>query len=45
MAQESEYGSVKKMAQGGDDAELLKEKANKFFKGSFSILSRLWSLS
>lgn len=33
MAHHLEYGSVKKMAEGGDDAELLKEKANKYFKG------------
>ncbi|CAJ1064929.1 serine/threonine-protein phosphatase 5 [Xyrichtys novacula] len=32
MACVSEYGSEKKMAEGGNDAELLKEKANKYFK-------------
>ncbi|KAG7217598.1 hypothetical protein INR49_021284, partial [Caranx melampygus] len=32
MANESVYGSEKKMAEGGNDAELLKEKANKYFK-------------
>lgn len=34
MAHESENGS-EKMAEGGNDAELLKEKANKYFKGRF----------
>ncbi|XP_010770062.1 serine/threonine-protein phosphatase 5-like [Notothenia coriiceps] len=32
MAYGSDYGSEKKMAEGGNDAELLKEKANKYFK-------------
>ncbi|XP_053279433.1 serine/threonine-protein phosphatase 5 [Pleuronectes platessa] len=32
MAHGSAYGSEKKMAEGGNDAELLKEKANKYFK-------------
>lgn len=35
MAHRSENGSEKKMAEGGNDAELLKEKANKYFKGKF----------
>lgn len=35
MAHTSENGSEKKMAEGGNDAELLKEKANKYFKGNF----------
>lgn len=35
MAHRSENGSEKKMAEGGNDAELLKEKANKYFKGRF----------
>ena len=35
MAHRSENGSEKKMAEGGNDAELLKEKANKYFKGTF----------
>lgn len=35
MAHISENGSEKKMAEGGNDAELLKEKANKYFKGNF----------
>lgn len=39
MAHISENGSEKKMAEGGNDAELLKEKANKYFKGNF------WNLS
>lgn len=36
MALRSEYGSEKKMAEGGNEAELLKEKANNYFKGRFS---------
>ena len=39
MANEPEYGSEKKMAEGGNDAELLKEKANKYFKGNVTHLS------
>lgn len=35
MALRSEYGSKKKMAEGGNEAELLKEKANNYFKGRF----------
>lgn len=35
MALRSEYGSEKKMAEGGNEAELLKEKANNYFKGRF----------
>lgn len=42
MANESEYGSEKKMAEGGNDAELLKEKANKYFKGNLEDLSSRW---
>ena len=45
MAHGSEYGSKKKMAEGGNDAELLKEKANKYFKGNLESLSGLWLLS
>lgn len=30
-----EYGSEKKMAEGDSSAELLKEKANQYFKGRF----------
>lgn len=41
MAHESENGSEKKMAEGGNDAELLKEKANKYFKGRIYILVKL----
>lgn len=33
MALRSEYGSEKKMAEGGNEAEQLKEKANNYFKG------------
>lgn len=40
MALQSEYGSKKKMAEGGNEAELLKEKANNYFKGRFSGLVR-----
>lgn len=39
MAHISENGSEKKMAEGGNDAELLKEKANEYFKGNFQNLS------
>lgn len=35
MAGRSEYGSEKKMAEGDNSAELLKEKANQYFKGRF----------
>ena len=35
MARRSEYGSEKKMAEGDNSAELLKEKANQYFKGRF----------
>lgn len=35
MAHRSENGSEKKMAEGSSDAELLKEKANQYFKGMF----------
>lgn len=42
MAHESEYGSLKKMAEGVNDAELLKEKANKYFKGEMKALSSRW---
>lgn len=35
MALRSEYGSEKKMAEGGNEAEQLKEKANNYFKGRF----------
>lgn len=45
MAHVSEYGSEKKMAEGGNDAELLKEKANKYFKGNLTDLSSQWLLS
>lgn len=45
MARVSENGSVKKMAEGGNDAELLKEKANKYFKGNVTYLSSQWLLS
>lgn len=34
MARRSEYGS-EKMAEGDNSAELLKEKANQYFKGRF----------
>lgn len=37
----SEYGSEKKMAEVTNEAELLKEKANKFFKGKSQDLSSL----
>lgn len=33
-----------KMAEGGNDAELLKEKANKYFKGKLTHLSGRWLL-
>lgn len=39
MAHVSEYGSAKKMAEGVNDAELLKEKANKYFKGELGALA------
>lgn len=39
MAHVSEYGSEEKMAEGGNDAELLKEKANTYFKGNLAYLS------
>ncbi len=45
MAHVSEYGSEKKMAEGGNDAELLKEKANKYFKGNLTDLTSHWILS
>lgn len=45
MAHVSENGSEKKMAEGGNDAELLKEKANKYFKGNLAELSSRWFLS
>ena len=45
MAYGSEYGSEKKMAEGGNDAELLKEKANKYFKGNTTHLSSQWIIS
>lgn len=38
MAHRPEYGSEKKMAEGDSSAELLKEKANQYFKGSFTRL-------
>lgn len=44
MAYESVYGSEEKMAEGGNDAELLKEKANKYFKGNLTDLSSRWLL-
>lgn len=44
MAKQLENGSEKKMAEGGNDAELFKEKANKYFKGKLATLSRKWLL-
>lgn len=44
MAYVSENGSKEKMAEGGNDAELLKEKANKYFKGNLTALSCRWFL-
>lgn len=40
MAHGSENGSEKKMAEGGNDAELLKERANTYFKGNVADLTR-----
>lgn len=45
MAYESENGSEKKMAEGGNDAELLKEKANKYFKGRIYVLVKLMAFN
>lgn len=42
MAHALENGSEKKMAEGGNDAELFKEKANKYFKGKLAALSSIW---
>lgn len=42
MENEPEYGTAEKMAEGGNDAELLKGKANDYFKGELSHLSGLW---
>lgn len=39
MAHVSEYGKKKKMAEGDRNSELLKEKANMYFKGNFAGLS------
>lgn len=47
MAHRSENGS-EKMAEGDNSAELLKEKANQYFKGKFirlvksAVLVRFW---
>lgn len=44
MANGSVNGRETKMAEGGNDAELLKEKANKYFKGKLTHLSGRWLL-